>query len=160
MTTATQIRVVLLLLFVSIACRSAFAQSSNLYLVAGIGSQEGKQVSQGAIGGEFVFHRLVGAGAEVGAVAGHDSFATFSVNSYLHVPLPGLEKRVDPFATIGYTAGASILGSTNLLNFGGGIHYWFHRRLGLRLEGRDLVHPGGRSGSTQIWSFRAGIAFR
>ncbi len=154
-----------LLLFL-LTCQIALAGSANGYVVAGIGSRAGKLISQGAIGGEFVPLRVFGVGAEIGAIAGHNSFGTFSVNGYGHLPVPG-RARLEPFLTAGYTAAIGLLGfEGNAANFGAGLVCWFHRRLGLRLEFRGLIQPGW-NGSTQVesgpgrlYTFRAGIAFR
>ncbi len=154
------------LVLLCLICHDALALSSSGYFVAGVGSRNGKGASQAALGGEFVIRKVIGVGAEIGAIAGHHSFAAFSVNGSYHLPVSSLDK-VDPFVIGGYTRAAELLGSEgNAVNFGGGLLYWFYRRLGLRLEFRGFIQPG-TNGSAQIdnglgriYSFRAGIAFR
>lgn len=153
----------LLLLFL-LTYHTVFAQSTSGYVVAGIGTSEGKRVSQAALGVEFVIRSVIGAGAEIGAVAGHDSFATFSVNGYGHLPVSS-RGRVDPFVTGGYTAAVGLLRfEGNFVNFGGGIVYWLHRSVGLRLEFRDFVRlgtvPAGVNRPGRFYTVRAGIAFQ
>ncbi len=137
-----------------VASHCSFAQSSNGYIVAGAGSRHGKLISQAAFGGESVIHKRIGVGAEIGAIAGHQSFATFSANGYYHPPVTNRERVVDPFITAGYTAAVGLLGfEGNLVNFGGGVVYWFRRRIGLRVEFRGFE-------PARIYGFRAGITIR
>ena len=135
---------------------AALGQSSNGYLVGGIGTRDEKLTSQAALGGELVFYKGVGAGAEIGAIMGHNSFGIISFNGYYHIPVSDPPARVDPFVTVGYTAGVSV-STDNLYNVGAGFHYWFYRRVGLRFELRDIVVPGARP-SSHFWGFRLGFA--
>jgi len=54
-------------------------------------------------------------------------------------------RKLDPFVA----GGVSLLvagGVGGMLHFGGGANYWFHPRIGLRMEFRDHVaYPGGTS---------------
>lgn len=154
-----------LLLFL-LTCQTALAGSANGYVVAGFGSRGGRLISQAAVGGEFIPGRVLGVGGEIGAVAGHNSFGTFSVNGYGHLPVRGHD-RLGPFVTAGYTAAVGLWGfEGSAANFGGGLLCWFHRRLGLRLEFRGLIQPGGNglsrveTGPGRLYTFRGGIAFR
>ena len=133
----------------------ARGQSSNGYVVGGGGSLNSKFVSHAAIGGEKVFSKGIGVGAELGAVAGHSSFAAISFNGYYHIPNSTTDRQFDPFITGGYSALANILSSGNAGNAGAGLNYWFHRHFGLRAEFRDIV--GSRN---HVPLFRGGIAFR
>jgi hypothetical protein len=65
--------------------------------------------------------------------------------------------KISPFLTAGYSL-AFREGTANALNFGGGIHYWFARRFGLRMEFRDHVSPDGWN--EHFWQGRVGIGFR
>ena len=49
-------------------------------------------------------------------------------------------------------------GSLNAINLGGGLHWWFKDRIGLRLEVRDHI-PLVES-SFHVVGFRIGLAFR
>jgi hypothetical protein len=137
----------------------ASAQSSNGYLVGGVGSYNSKLVSQAAIGGEKVFGKGIGAGGELGFVAGHTSFGFVSLNMYYHLAHNGAAQKLDPFVTGGFTSAFNLFGSaTNGANLGFGLHYWFLRHLGARAEFRDIVFPG--TSPANVWGFRGGIAFR
>src|ERR1019366_1210151 len=82
---------------------AATAQSSNGYLIGGVGSYSSKLISQAAIGGEMVFGKGIGAGGELGFIAGHDSFGFLSLNGYYHLLHNGAKRKLDPFLTGGYT---------------------------------------------------------
>jgi hypothetical protein len=130
------------------------AQYSNGYVLAGAGSLDSKLISHAAVGGEYVFGKGIGLGAEIGLIAGHSSFVAFSVNGYYHFLNSGSDRKLDPFITGGYTAASDIFSSSSLGNVGVGLNYWFHRHFGVRAEFRDFVSGGG-----QAPIFRGGIAF-
>jgi len=71
--------------------------------------------------------------------------------------LRGTPGKVRPFLTGGYTL-AFRSGTMNAVNFGGGIHYWFSRRTGLRLEFRD--HVSTSLWDAHAWQGRIGFDFR
>ncbi len=112
-------------------------------------------------GGEAILGKGIGLGAEIGALGTrtgfeHSAVGIFSPNGYYHfIHGPGI--RADPFLTGGYTL-LFRSGHENLFNVGGGLNYWFHRRLGVRLEFRDHVDTDGTS--LHYWGFRFGLAFR
>ena len=108
-----------------------------------------------------VLGKGIGVGAEVGAVGTRQYFGdsvvgVFSPNGYYHF-VHGKDIKIDPFVTGGYTL-IFRSGHANLFNFGGGMNYWFRRRLGGRLEVRDQVHTEGAS--VHYWGIRFGLAFR
>jgi hypothetical protein len=136
-----------------------FAQSSNGYVVVGVGARESKATSQTAVGGEWVFFKGLGIGGELGVVAGHTSFGTVSINASYHIPLSVPPGKVDPFLSGGLTTALFGNGASGLANIAGGLHYWFHRRIGFRAEVRDFIYyPGDRS--LHFWASRVGLAFR
>ncbi len=137
----------------------ANAQSSNGYVVGGVGSYGSKLISQAAIGGEKVFGNGIGAGGELGFVAGHTSFGFVSLNGYYHLVHNGAAQKVDPFVTGGFTGAFDFFAAASGGNIGFGLHYWFLRHLGARAEFRDIVFPGASPGAN-VWGFRGGIAFR
>ncbi|HUA58414.1 MAG TPA: hypothetical protein VML19_06645 [Verrucomicrobiae bacterium] len=112
------------------------------------------------VGGEAVLKKGIGVGAEIAALAYRQDFAgtvvgVFSPNGYYHF-LHGDNVKVDPFVTGGY----SLLfrtGHANYANFGGGGTYWFHPRLGARLEFRDQINTLGTI--QHFWGVRFGLAF-
>lgn len=115
---------------------------------------------QFGVGGEAVLDKSVGIGAEIGGIGmrqyfGNSVVGVFSPNGYYH--FVRREDKFDPFVTAGYTM-IFRSGHANLLNFGGGVNYWFHHRLGARFEFRDQVHVDGSS--VHYWGVRAGLAFR
>ena len=133
------------------------AQSSNGYLTVGLGSRQNKLTSQAALGGEWIAGKGLGVGGEFGAVAGHDSFGFILLNGYYHLlPYSGADRKLDPFMTAGVGAILGIFETLAMVSFGGGANYWFHRRLGLRVELRDMVAPN-RNFNKQTWGFRAGL---
>jgi hypothetical protein len=136
----------------------ANAQSSNGYVVGGAGSYSSKLISQAAIGGEKVFGKGIGAGGELGFVAGHSSFGFVSLNGYYHLAHNGAAQKVDPFVTAGFTGAFDFFAAAGGANIGFGLHYWFLRHLGVRAEFRDIVFPA--TSPANIWGFRGGIAFR
>ena len=109
----------------------ATAQSPNGYVIGGVGSYSSKLISQAAIGGEVVFGKGLGAGSEVGFIAGHDSFGFLSLNGYYHFVHNGSTRKLDPFLTGGYTLAFDpliLFGSrshSNGANIGLGLSYWF-----------------------------------
>ena len=115
---------------------------------------DSKVYSHAAVGGEKIFGKGLGLGGEIGVIAGHDSFAAFSINGYYHFPVTAASRKLDPFVTGGYTAASQVFSNGNLGNVGIGLTYWFHRHFGVRAEFRDFV-----DGRAQFPVFRAGIAF-
>lgn len=107
----------------------------------------------GRIAGNF------GLGSEIGYVycmpCGTTSgVGLFSLNGSYH--FPSSKTKVVPFVTAGYS-GLFRQGYVNLVNFGGGIDYWFANRAGMKIEFRDYTSPaeGGH-----LWEFRFGFSFR
>ncbi|MBZ5626015.1 MAG: hypothetical protein LAQ69_46100 [Acidobacteriia bacterium] len=134
---------------------AAFGQNWHGYVVAGAGSLDRKLISHAAVGGEVLFGKGFGAGAEIGVIAGHTSFAAFSVNGYYHIANPNNNRKLDSFITGGYTEAADLFSTAHIGNVGAGLNYWFVRHFGVRAEFRDFVSGGG-----QAPVFRGGITFR
>ncbi len=108
-------------------------------------------------GGEGMVAGGLGVGGEIGYLYPGGQFSQgiglASANASYHFFQQGSGRWV-PFLTGGYTLGFRS-GATSLVNYGGGLTYWFRPRLGLRLEVRDHHHP-----EASIVSFRVGISFR
>jgi hypothetical protein len=142
------------------------AQPSNGYVFFAPGgvtccSQTAMTLQFGA-GGEYVVGKGVGVGAEIGAVGARQYFGdtllgVFSPNGYYHF-VHDKEVKTDPFVTAGYTL-MFRNGHANLFNFGAGLNYWFHTRLGARMEFRDQLHTANGS-SLHYWGGRFGFTFR
>jgi hypothetical protein len=141
------------------------AQSSNGYVFFAPGGvtccSNTTMMLHFGVGGEAVLGKGVGLGAELGAMGSREYFGdsvvgVFSPNGYYHFK-HGKEIKTDPFVTAGYTL-LFRSGTANLANFGGGLTYWFHRRLGARLEVRDQLNTTGTI--AHFWGVRLGLAFR
>ncbi len=114
-------------------------------------------------GGEGLIYKGVGIGAEIGYLSQSRAFlegvGVFSVNGSYHFRR---NRSVSPFITGGYTAFFRN-GHVNLVNFGGGVNWWFKERVGLRLEFRDHLYSQSRSSQTDrshYVSGRIALAFR
>lgn len=107
-------------------------------------------------GGEALLYRGLGIGADLGyqfarGSAG-DGVGLGSINGVYHFARRG---KVVPFVTAGYGI-AFRSGHLNLYDFGGGVNYWFLRRLGLRAEVREYRHRHGE----YVLALRVGLTFR
>lgn len=113
-------------------------------------------------GGEGVFNNGIGIGAELGYLHLFESFddglGTFSLNGSYHFLKASKSEKVAPFITAGYTGFLGGGGYLNGVNFGGGVNYWFKRRVGLRFEFRDNI-PADNS-APHILNVRVGLTFR
>ncbi len=117
-------------------------------------------------GGEVLLVKGFGVGAELGAMGRPSSgVGLFSIDPSYHFRRSSSKTRLSPFVEGGYTRsfGTSDF-PDNLFNFGGGIHYWAFRRVGLRLEFRDHVHhaslPFGSGYTNHYWGVRIGLTVR
>ncbi len=142
----------------------AYAQPSNVYLFFGPGGVtccgHTDTILHAGLGGEAVLGAGLGFGAEIGAMGVSryfvdSGFGVFSLNGYYHF-VHGRGVKVDPFVTGGYTLFFRS-GHADLFNVGGGLNYWFYRRLGFRVEVRDHVLTDGEA--VHYWSVRFGLAF-
>ncbi len=96
-----------------------------------------------------------------------EGLGVFSLNGVYHIRMRGEPApAVSPFVTGGYSLFFRE-GHQNLWNFGGGIDWWFGRRVGLRLEMRDHVWHESYSSpyysyshTSHFWNFRTGIVVR
>ena len=147
---------------------SALAQTGETprgwgYGFGGIGGMSGgfgSTMAHVGAGGEGLFYKGLGAGAEIGYLAPTRSFGDgiglASVNVAYHFVGTGSKQKVVPFVT----GGGSIAfrqSAAGGANFGGGVQYWMKDRVALRFEFRDHIFS---SDSPHFYAFRAGIAFR
>ena len=143
---------------------TATAQRSNGYLFFAPGGitccSNTAMTLHFGLGGEVAVGKGVGVGAELGALGprqhfGSDVVGLFSPNGYYHF-VHGKGAKVDPFVTGGYSL-MFRSGHANLGNFGAGVNYWFHSRVGARFEFRDHIYSSGST--AHYWGFRFGVAF-
>jgi hypothetical protein len=145
-------------------CGLACAQNTRGYFFLGPGgiSSNGTTTRSYEVGGgvERLFERGIGAGAELegfvpGTGAASKSVGIFSLNGYYHFLH---ERKLDPFATAGYSLLFRDF-TANLFNYGGGMNYWFQDNLGVQVGIHDHIwsHSGS---STHYWGIRVGLTFR
>jgi len=111
-------------------------------------------------GGEAILYKGLGIGAELGYLVPMEEmsqgFGLVSLNG-VYVFRRGGKARVEPFLTGGGTVVISG-GAYGGINFGGGVHYWMRKRVGLRIEFRD--HVPTESFNSHLFEGRIGISFR
>jgi hypothetical protein len=143
------------------------AQKSNGYVFAGAGgfsgpaySNHGSRMGHFGLGGEGVLGKGIGLGGELGLFTPPRVSSNWpvlaSVNGYYHLPLAARDTW-DVFATAGLTGGFP--GRDVAVNFGGGLHYWFHRRLAARAEMRTHEFLSSYE-RFRLWGVRLGLAVR
>lgn len=109
------------------------------------------------VGGEGFAYKGLAAGAEIGMLGPKECLSEgiglFSPNASYHF---NRNAKLVPFVTGGYSLGFR-QGIGNMVNFGGGVNYWFKPRLGLHLAFRDHLYPPENA---HLWEFRFGLSFR
>ncbi len=136
-------------------------ETGHGYAFVGLGAvNTGFSLLQFGGGGEVNFYKGLGMGVELGyagpleylssgiGIMSLDGQYTFGTNT---------ARKLRPFITGGYSL-AFRNGYANALNFGGGVHYWFSNRFGLRLEFRDHVSPS--VWDAHFWQGRIGFDIR
>jgi hypothetical protein len=110
-------------------------------------------------GGEGLLYKGLGLGAEAGYITKWRDFTygigMLSVYGSYHF---NRHAKLSPFVSGGYSM-AVRRRSANLYNIGGGVNYWFHDKIGFRLELRDHVYSE-RSPGIHFLSGRVGFSFR
>jgi hypothetical protein len=138
---------------------SLFAQVHGYAIAGPAGAlgfvNTGRTTFHAAGGGEFFLGKYVSVDGEGGFF---DRLITASVNGALHV---ADGTSMSPFLTAGYTRMGihDGEGGFNAWNVGAGADAWIGRHAGIRFELRDHLRPDHR-GTTNYWSFRAGVVFR
>jgi hypothetical protein len=112
------------------------------------------------LGGEGVLYKGLGLGGEIGylypTVSASSGIAIVSINALYQFGLPTSTRKTVPFITGGWSIAVRD-SAINGANIGGGVTYWFRRRLGLRMEFRD--HFAARDITAHIWEGRVGLSF-
>ena len=109
------------------------------YAMFGSGTAGGQGLMSIGVGGEGFLVKGFAFGSELGYLFPRNfsqGVGLLSLDPAYHFRRSRKHKLV-PFVTAGYSL-AFRQGAFNLVNYGGGVTYWFGRNLGLRLEIRDL----------------------
>ncbi len=112
-------------------------------------------------GGEGTFFKGLGIGGELGylgLVHGMGEGLGLGSLNGLYIFRGRSHPKLDPFVTGGLSLAIGNGGASGAANFGGGIQYWFHPKVGLRVELRDYVPT--ESFSEHLFTVRIGIALR
>lgn len=111
-------------------------------------------------GGEGVFWRGLGAGADIGAFYPYRDFGSVigvaSVSATYHFKAGRMDTQWDPFVVAGYSLFFRS-GSLHGAHWGGGVTYWFSRHVGARFEFRDQRSVPVGIGFPTV---RFGVSFR
>ena len=133
------------------------AQGYGYFGLAGTkGTTFGKLLNAG-VGGEGFVYKGLAVGVDVGYLGYSenyigDGFGLASANGSHHF---AKRSKVVPFVTAGYSL-AFRQGTANMTNVGGGITFWFSRKVGFRTEVRDYF----TANDPQIVVARVGLSFR
>ena len=115
----------------------------------------GGTLQQVGVGGEGLFYKGLGVRSEIGYQFPSQGFSygigLLSVNGVYHL-IHSRRAKLTPFVTGGYTL-AFRSGHANLSNFGGGVTWWMVDHVGLKMEIRDYVWPGGNHSPQAMFSF-------
>ncbi len=108
-------------------------------------------------GGDGFIYKGLALGADLGYhfTGSELGFGLFSGNASYHFGGRERARKLVPFATAGYGV-AFREGALNMLNFGGGVTYWFGDHLGARFEVREYRE----SQNHFLTAFRVGLSFR
>jgi len=111
-------------------------------------------------GGEGVFWKGLGAGADIGAFypyrAAGNVIGLGSVSATYHFNAGRQDTKWDPFVVAGYSLFFRS-GTLNGAHWGGGVGYWFSRHVGARIEFRDQRSVPEGFGFPTV---RFGLSFR
>lgn len=152
-------------------CQAAAAQHSHGYVFAGAATIPGRSaftfwqgdyVTLGG-GGEGAIGQRFTVGGEVSALLSRQvlygrNAGVLSVGPAFHF-LPRGDRKLDPFVNGGFALLVAN-GAGAMFYFGGGANYWFHRRVGLRLEFRDQVWTPEAGERIHFVGGRLGVSFR
>jgi len=162
---AHRIRTVLLVL--AAACPLAgqtekpFQYNGSGYVDFGVGTcAHGVTTVSIGGGGDAFLWRGVTLGGDIGyyrfVERGSNGFGVGTAGIGYRFTDRNAPRRFDPFVNAGLLGGAFAEGIVPAVAFGGGVNYWFKRRLGLRAE----VRANGFGGGEALIMFRVGFTFR
>jgi hypothetical protein len=153
MRTLRMCRCVLFLMFLAVIPDSANAQGrSNVYVSLGVGTT---QLDGGV--DWLIMNGPIGIGAEFGV----GNLAMLSFNGSYHPLAHRPTRKLDPFATVGFTTLGDLNYDARGVIVGGGVTYWPRIRVGLRLDGFSFLprRDDIRFENWNYWGLRAGVAF-
>ena len=132
------------------------------YFAPGLTSGEDPTIQIGG-GGEAVFGNGVGVGADLSYLKlvefrSYGGLGVASLNGSYHFLKATKSGKLVPFVTGGYSGFFRSGAYGNGFNYGGGINYWFHERVGLRVEFRDQIVVD--SDTYRYAGVRVGVSFR
>jgi len=145
------------------ACYAVLKPPENCYLTAVGGTNTG-------FGGEVLVRKGVGVGIELGyagpdwSFSGNGAVGVGSANGSYHFFGKKSRRRIDPFATGGYSLyfGQRTTFKSGF-DFGGGVNFWLIKHVALRSEIRyqgGIGNFDGFSPFTHYVAFRFGMTFR
>jgi hypothetical protein len=146
----------------AVAAQNKERHGQGYVFVAPATTSEGGVGLHFGVGGEGLVYKGLGLGAEIGYLGAarelSQGLGIFSPDASYHFLRSGGSGKFSPFVTGGYSRLFTGGGGANAFNIGGGLHWWFKDRIGLRLEVRD--HITAPEPSIHIIGFRIGLAFR
>ena len=144
--------VLLLILLVSIPDSASAQGRSHGYVSLGVGATQ----LDGGIDW-LVRNGPIGIGAEVGV----GNLLVLSFNGSYHPLAHRPARKIDPFATLGFTTLGDLNYDARGVSVGGGVTYWPRKRVGLRLDGFSFLprRDDIRFEIFYYWGLRAGVAF-
>ena len=144
---------VLLLMFLAVIPHPANAQGrSHGYVSLGVGAT---QLDGGV--DWLIMNGPIGIGAEFGV----GNLIVLSFNGSYHPLAHRPTRKLDPFATVGFTTLGDLNYDARGVTVGGGVTYWPRNRVGLRLDGFSFLprRDDIRFENWNYWGLRAGVAF-
>ncbi len=131
--------------------QSAFTRWNGNFVHVG-GGAEGRLTNRFALGGELGVLKPVSNREAIttGLASGTPAYHFISRES---------SRKIDPFID----GGVSLLfgrGGAVAFHYGGGLNYWIHRRVGLRLEFRHHLWSPEAGEAIHLVGFRIGLTFR
>lgn len=152
---------------IGVTATAASAQTTAIgygFVSPAFATYEGDSLAifQGGGGGEARLGQAFGLGADLGYAAPWEAFSdsvgTLSVNGTYYVKGTNRGRRLQPFATGGYTLLFKD-GTVNGVNVGVGVDRWMRDRVGMRFEFRDnIMMQEGES--FHLWGPRLSIIWR
>lgn len=135
--------------------------SGSGYVATGVGTCMHAVPTVSVVGGADVFvFRGLALGGEIGYYrfieTRSSGFGVTALNVGYHFVNRRRPGRIEPFVAAGVLGAAFRSSAVAAGSLGGGVNYWFSRKIGLRLEGRVY----GFQEEEALLKFRIGLSFR